>query len=233
MAMAQSPQWCLMRKGNRAYLGGDLAEATKCYMAAKDAEGSSARADYNLGLVYLKKKDYSGATKQFDAGLAAEKNGHVKSMSFFNRGYIFQTQASDSLKQQNVGGQQQKLRDAIEEYKNALRLNPDDDEARYNLALCQKQLKESQNQNQQQKNDKQKQEKDKKDKDKNKDKKKDEPQQQDGKEQDKGNKNGELDLQTQQLLNLTRQAEQRTLQAVGESNRPSRRSQQRSGGKNW
>ena len=236
-AMAQSPEWCLMRKGNRAYHSGDLAEAMRCYTDAKAANNTSARADYNLGLVYIKKKDFSGASKQFDTVLKSEKNNRIKSMAYFNRGYISQTQASDSLKQQNIGGQQQKLREAIEEYKNALRLNPNDDEARYNLALCQKQLKNDQSQSQQQKDDKQKKDKDQqnkdKDKEKNKDKNKDDQQQSGASDQNKKDKKQEPDLQTQQLLNLTRQAEQRTLQAVNESNRQSRRSQQRSGGKNW
>ena len=64
--------------------------------------------------------------------------------------------------------------EAIEAYKNALRLNPADDRTRYNLELCRRQQKQQQQQQQQQQQDKNQ---DKKDENK--------EQQKDKKEQDK------------------------------------------------
>ena len=76
-------------------------------------------------------------------------------MAFHNRGYIRQKMALADRERQ-----QQLLRDAIEQYKQALRLNPRDNDTRYNLALCQKQLKDSQqSQQQKEKKDKRKEKK--------------------------------------------------------------------------
>lgn len=247
--LAQTTEWGLIRKGNRAYHDRQYDKATQNYADAQKENANSVRADYNLGLVCIAKKDLEGAVGQFNKVLKSEQNKGVRSKAFFNRGYVFQTQASDSIKNKNEQGQQEKLRAAIEEYKNALRLNPNDSEARYNLALCQKQLKQS-GQNGGQGKDKDKQDKDKKDKDKEKkDQKnsdKDQKQQDKKQDQDKNKQNGQnqqqpqsadpkqsLDRQTQQLLNLTRQAEQKTRRNVNESKQPSRRSQQRQSGPNW
>ena len=82
------------------------------------------------------KKD-SVAIEQFEAASRLETNPLRKSKSFHNIGVICQTHKMYG--------------EAIEAYKNALRLNPADDETRYNLVLCkhQKQKQDQQKQNQQ------------------------------------------------------------------------------------
>ena len=62
-------------------------------------------------------------------------------------GTIFQRQASGA---QEVGAKNQLLRQAIEQYKKALRDNPALEAARYNMVLCQKQLKDQKDDNRQQ-----------------------------------------------------------------------------------
>lgn len=256
LSLAQTSEWGLMRKGTHALHAGNLDAAMQCYVAAQKENPKSVRANYNLALVYIAKKDYPGAIEQLDIALKSEQNKDIRSKAFFNRGYVFQRQASDSIKNQKEQGQQEKLRAAIEEYKNALRLNPHDDEARYNLALCQHQLKQDGQQGgggqdkDKQNQDKKEQGKDKDKKDKeNKNRNKDKQEQQkqnkdDSKDKQQQDRQGgqqpqsadpkqRIDMQTQQLLNLTRQNEQRTRAKVNESNRPSRREQQRQSGPNW
>lgn len=212
---AQTAGWSQLRRGNRAYRNGNYDAAVRHYVAARKDTAVAARADYGLGLACIGKKDMDGAAKQFAEAQRGETDPRVRSMAAFNCGYVFQRQASDSLKQGNEPGQQRKLREAIKEYKNALRQNPSDDEARYNLALCQKQLKESQQQSQQGR--------DKNEEKRNNDKQKspEENQKQDNKEEKASHQppqhEQDEERQAKQLLNLSRQAEQRTRQKVNEA----------------
>ena len=110
---------------------------------------------------------------------------------------------------------QKSLRVAIDYYKKALRLNPADDNTRYNLALCQKLLKESEQQSQsqnEQPEDSQSQ-----------DDQSEQQQQQNSEEQ-------KDDKQTQQLLNLAKQAEKRAKEKVDNAMRTRR---PKSLEKNW
>jgi Ca-activated chloride channel family protein len=119
-------------------------------------------------------------------------------MALHNQGYVYQASAMSSTKEDE---RQQQLRTAIDHYKQALRLNPTDNNTRYNLALCQKLLKDSQQQSQQQ--DEQQQ-----DASQN-------QQQNEASQQSTDNRQQTTDdKQTQQLLNLAKQAEKRAKEKV-------------------
>ena len=77
----------------------------------------------------------SGLVSRREAASRLETNPLRKSKSFHNIGVICQTHKMYG--------------EAIEAYKNALRLNPADDETRYNLVLC-KHLKQKQDQQKEQ-----------------------------------------------------------------------------------
>ena len=124
----------------------------------------------------------------------------------------------------------QQYGEAIEQYKQALRLRPNDNETRYNLVLCQRQQKNQKNQNNNsgggsddKKNDKNKQDKDnKKDQDNqnkdNQDKKEQKPQKQMSKEN------------AEQLLNAAMQDEKQTQQRLKKAmSQPKRKTLE----KNW
>jgi len=111
----------------------------------------------------MQQKD-SLAMVQFGNAAQLEPNHFRRSKSYHNMGVVMQNH--------------REYAQAIEYYKMALRCNPQDNETRYNLALCKKLLKNNpQNQNNKDKNNKDKnKDKNKKDKnknDKNKDKDKD------------------------------------------------------------
>ena len=150
-ATAQTAEWQLMHRGNAAFRAHNYDAAATLYREALHHNPHSARALFNLGDTYLAKGDARAADSLYLEASRLEKNAQVKSMAFHNRGYIRQKMALADRERQ-----QQLLRDAIEQYKQALRLNPRDNDTRYNLALCQKQLKDSQ-QSQQQKEKKDKQ----------------------------------------------------------------------------
>lgn len=86
----------------------------------------------------MQKKD-SVAIRQYEEAARVETNVFRKARSFHNIGVICQNHKMYS--------------EAIESYKNSLRLNPNDDETRYNLELCKRQLKQ---QKEQEKKDNQK-----------------------------------------------------------------------------
>ena len=167
---------------------------------------------FNLADTYLAKGDAKLADSLFTQAAQHERNPQVKSMAFHNRGYIRQTAALHD--QQN---QQQLLRQAIEQYKQALRLNPHDNDTRYNLVLCQRQLKDSPNKNQQQQQKQQKQQQD-----------KNQQQQQQQQQRQESHQNQQSKQQTEQYINLSRQAERDARQRVN-----NRQPRQKSLDKNW
>ena len=121
--------------------------------------------------------------------------------------------------------QQKKLfTEAAEAYKQALRNNPNDDETRYNLALCLKQIKNQPQQQQQKSQDENKngdnnKNKEQEEKNENKDKK----QQQDNQEQ-MSRENAE------QLLNAAQQQEKATQQRLKQNQQQPRKNKHL---KNW
>jgi Ca-activated chloride channel family protein len=109
--------------------------------------------------------------------------------------------------------------EAINAYKEALRNNPNDNETRYNLALCKKLLKnQPKNKNKQNNKQKDKNNKDKNKKDKNKDK-----QNNKNKDQDKQDKKQQQPKDrmskdnAEQLLNAAMQEEKATQQRISKA----------------
>lgn len=145
----------LISKGNSLYNERRFVEAQSYYEEALKVNSSSAEARYNLGLSQVRqvtnpsdttgknKKLLDSARKNFSdvASLAKTKPG-LASKANYNLGNV-EFNVKDYAK-------------AIEYYKQALRINPNDDKARKNLRIAQKNL---QNQNQDQNNKNQDQDK--------------------------------------------------------------------------
>ena len=197
-----------IRQGNRLFRQGDFANAEVSYRKAIEANSRNSQAQYNLGNALLAQGKDSAAVTQFEQAANLETNPLRKSKSFHNMGWICQ--------------RRQLYDEAIEAYKQSLRLNPTDDETRYNLALC-KYLRQQQQQNQQNQDQKQKDNKDKQDKQQQQKEKKDEqkPKQEDSK---MSKENAE------QLLNAAMQNEKRTLQRMKDAQKTPQRRQL---DKNW
>ena len=199
-----------VRQGNKHYRAGDYVNAEIAYSKAVAKDSLNAQAAYNLGNAMMMQQKDSTAIEQFFKAARLESNPLRRSKSFHNIGVICQ--------------QKRLFGDAIEAYKQALRLNPQDDETRYNLVLCQRQKKDQQqdqNQEGQNKDDQQSQQK--QEKDQKQEQNKDQQKQQEQKPQ-MSKENAE------QLLQDAMRQEQQTQKRLKEAQQqPQRRQLQ----KNW
>lgn len=201
-----------IREGNKQFRVGQYDKAEVSYRKAVEKNPKNPQAAYNLGNALMAQKKDSSAVQQFEQATRIETNPLRKAAAYHNMGVICQTHKMYG--------------EAIEAYKNALRLNPNDDETRYNLVLCKKQ-KQKQDQNQQQnqnnKDDKKKDNQKKDDqKDQNKDKKDDKQQQQQKPQMSKDN--------AEQLLNAAIQNEKMTQDKM---KKQQQKPQRRNVLKNW
>jgi Ca-activated chloride channel homolog len=156
-----------IRKGNREYDKDKYPESEISYRRAMDNNKQSPDAIFNIGDALYKQNKFEEAGKQFSENISQNNDKAKKSAGYFNLG--------NSLLRAN------KFEESIEAYKNSLKLQPDNVNAKYNLAYAQDQLKKQQQQQQQQ----QQQNKDNKDKKENKDNKNKNDQNKDNKDQDK------------------------------------------------
>ena len=127
-------------RGNQYYQQGQFDLAETQYRKALDIDPKNTTAQYNLANALQKQKKYEEAYELLESFSKSLTDKNLKSASFYNQGVAY-----TKLK---------KLEESIESYKNALRLNPDDQQARENLQKALLELK----QKQQQKDQKQKQE---------------------------------------------------------------------------
>lgn len=196
----------LIRQGNRAFKSQKWVVAETQYRKAISKNQKNPQAIYNLGCALLAQQKDSMAIQQFTNAAQLETNRLRRAASYHNMGVIMQNH--------------REYAQAIEYYKMALRCNPQDNETRYNLALCKKLLK-----NNPQNKDKNKNNKDKNKNDQNKDKNKDNKDKNDDKNKNdknknKNNKNNQNQNQpnqdkmsrenAEQLLNAAVQQEQAT-----------------------
>ncbi len=125
-----------IRQGNREYEKSKYDESEVSYRRAIDKNDESSDAVFNAGDALYKQKKFEDAGKQFAENHDMNDDGKKKSASLYNLG--------NSLLMSD------KVKESIDAYKRSLRLNPDNLEAKYNLAYAQDLLREQQQQQQQQ-----------------------------------------------------------------------------------
>jgi len=170
-----------IRKGNGNYRDSNYQQAEVEYRKALEENPSSQKADFNLGNSLYKQKQYDAAAGKYSSLIEQShaSSGHTEqSRSMTGESLTpagHSRSATISNYYYNLGNtlfQGQKFRESIEAYKNALRNNPADPDAKHNLQLALKMMKEQeqqQNKDQQNNNDsndeeqKQQQQQDKKD----------------------------------------------------------------------
>ena len=185
-----------IRKGNKAFRQQNYVQAEVDYRKATAKNGRNPQAIYNLGCAFMAQQKDSSAVVQFENASKIETNPKRRAMAFHNIGIICQ--------------KKQLFSEAIEAYKESLRNNPSDNETRYNLELCKRQLKNQNNNN----NDKNQQNKNNKDKD-NKNKEQQKKDQKDDKDKQQNNQQQQPKEQmskdnAEQLLNAAMQKEKET-----------------------
>ncbi len=209
----------LIRKGNALYRTEKRQEAQVNYLKAYRADSTDARVLYNLptsmfpaDYKLVQKERCDTMAQMFERSARAETNPLRKAQAYHNEGVAYQG-VKDFGK-------------AIEAYKNALRNNPNDDESRYNLVLCQRQLKNQNggNNNQQQNQDQQDQNQQQQQKEQEKKQQEQQDKQQEQQEPPMSKENAE------QLLNAAMQQEKETQKRMKENLQQTRR---RRIEKNW
>ncbi len=152
VVLAQNDK-ALIKDGNDAYKKQDYEAAFGWYNKALEQQPDNSLTQYNLGNTLYRAGKADDAVAVYDKAATGFSKPEQKSNALYNKGVVLQNN--------------KKIEECIEAYKSALRLTPNDDDARQNL---QKALKK-------QKEEEQKQDKDKDKKDKDKDKDKDQKQQ--------------------------------------------------------
>lgn len=121
-------------QGNQAYKNGNYDEALNNYEKARSLSPDNAIIAYNQGNASYRKEDYGAAINHFKQALDDAENEEFKARTLHNIG--------------NCHMQTQQYKEAVEAYKEALRINPDDDETRLNLSHALRNMKAQEQQEQ-------------------------------------------------------------------------------------
>ena len=224
-----------VKRGNRMMHAGERGNAMGQYKKAYEIDSMNPTVNYNLGTSMFEaewkimKPDSARDVDMPKAFLRAgdplnEPNALRRAMAYHNLGVMYQAKANQRSEQEKT----QALMQAIEAYKQALRNNPHDDETRYNLVLCQRQLPKGGNNNNQQQNQDKQQNDSTQQQQQQPDSLQQPPpqQQQQQQQQDDQTKQEMLD----QLLNIAEQNEKRTKENVDQHKQEGQR---RTNQKNW
>ncbi|MBL6663739.1 MAG: tetratricopeptide repeat protein [Flavobacteriales bacterium] len=185
-----------IRKGNTAYKDSLYSDAEQLYREALMKDQSSYEASFNMADAIYKQERYSEANSLFKALSEKTDDKIKKSESYHNLG-------NSLLKEQ-------KLDEAIEAYKNALRNNPKDLDTKHNLAYAMR----MKNQNQEQEKEEQKEEDKKEEKEEQKEEEKDKGENQNEKGEQSEEEKKEEPKQPQDPNEMTEEEAQQILDAL-------------------
>jgi Ca-activated chloride channel homolog len=211
----QTPDpWKNTRTGNAKYKAKDYAGAEKDYQQAVDKDSTTTRTSaYNLGNALYRQKKYADAERAYANSMTGENRDSLE-RAWYNLG--------------NALFQQQKYEESVRAYKEALKLNPDDKDARYNMAYAQSMIRKQKPDNKKNKNDKKKN-----------NEKKQPPKQDDRKKpEDQKNKNDQQKPENQmskeeaqRMLDAMKSEEKKTRDRMNQKNKS--RAARRSKDKDW
>jgi Ca-activated chloride channel family protein len=203
-----------VKQGNKLFQKRDFSEAETSYRKALEKNKENPQALYNLGNALLAQGQDTTAIKFFEQAAKVEKNPLRQSQSFHNLGTILQGRRM--------------FGEAIEQYKQALRLNPNDDDARYKLVLCKHQLENQPNNQQQGDNKNQDGQKEKQEQEQQQQQQQKQQQQEQQKQQEQKPEMSKENAE--QLLNAAMQQEKQTQKRMKEAQKQPQRRQVE---KNW
>lgn len=133
----------IIRQGNEQYKNKKYDQAEIKYRKGLEKDPKSVTGQYNLSNSLYRQEKYKEAIPILDS-LRQQK------IAPNQRAQVYHNLGNNLLKSQDYQG-------AVEAYKNALKLNPKDEDTRYNLSYALEKLKQQQQKNQQQQNKDQKQ----------------------------------------------------------------------------
>jgi tetratricopeptide (TPR) repeat protein len=194
------------RKGNKAYEKKKYNDAEILYRKALEADSTFYKAQYNMGDALYKENQYSEAAKYYNKAIENPNiDKGTQSKAYYNMGNSFlQAGLSDKENPQAM----EYFKNAIASYQNSLRINPKDEDAKYNLSYAKKMLQQQQQQQQNQNQQNQQQNQDNKDNKDNQDKKEQE-QKQNNQNNQQQNKDQNQDKQNNKPQGGDRKEEQK------------------------
>ncbi|MFH2036033.1 MAG: tetratricopeptide repeat protein [Candidatus Zixiibacteriota bacterium] len=132
----------LVKNGNEAFVDGDYKTALDYYHQAEVERPEMPELDYNIGSALYKEGKYEEAVDKLQSSMNTN-NIQYEANAYYNQG--------------NVYYQMGDYQNAITAYQNSLELNSEDLDAKYNLELARKMLKEQIKPDQQQQDQQQQQ----------------------------------------------------------------------------
>jgi tetratricopeptide (TPR) repeat protein len=131
----------LLRQGNKLYEQKKYKDAEINYRKAGSKSKNPFRANYNLGNSMYKQNNYNEAASVYRELLTRKSDKKNLAKAYHNLG--------------NSLLQDKKYEESIKSYKNALRINPKDNDTKYNLEFAKRKLLQKQQQQKQKNNNKQ------------------------------------------------------------------------------
>lgn len=120
----------IIRDGNDAYTKGDYKAAESFYKDALSKEANNITASFNLGNALMNQHNFPDALKYYTTVAENTDDNELKAKALYNKGLAL--------------AHLQQLPDAIESFKQALALQPTDDDTRENLQKAINDLKKQQ-----------------------------------------------------------------------------------------
>lgn len=218
-AVAQNER-TLTREGNKLFEKGSFADAEANYKKALDKKNNYPEAIFNLGdAIYKQPNRKEEAVTQFELANKLITDPKIKAQAFHNIG--------------NAYTDAQKYDQAVKAYKEALKLNPKDNDTKYNLAYANEKLRTKNNEDENKDNKKDQNKDDQKDKkDDQKQDKKDDKQDQNKEGDNKDKQDQKEDKKEGQAPKpkLSKEAAEKLLQALqNEEQKTNEKMQQKQG----
>jgi Ca-activated chloride channel family protein len=199
----------MIRQGNKHYNEGQYKDAEIDYIKSMQSRKPSYKGVYNLGDALYMQKNYPQATAAFDSLRALGLDKRTESKAYYNLGNSLLKLAQDSA---NLASKA--LPASVSAYKNSLKINPGDSDAKYNLAYAQKLIKKMEQQQQQQQQGQDKNDQQDKDQQQQKDQSKDQQTKQDQKQQQQPQEISKEDAE--RILDALKNDEMKTLDKLRE-----------------
>lgn len=141
---AQSQYAEQLRAGNSAYTDSNYTQAEEAYRKSAADDPSSAKAAFNLGDALYRQERYEEAIEAFEKSYGKQSDPQQQSKSLQNLG--------------NAHYQMKNYPEAAKAYGESLKLDPENEEARYNMAQAIRRIQEPPPQQEQQEGEKQEKE---------------------------------------------------------------------------
>ena len=225
------PERRLVRKGNRQYERGDYDSSIDNYSRALQHDPQSFEAKFNTANVQFRKAFVDSL--QMDAKMVEKAEKTLRKLAQDST----RTDCERADVAYNLGNSlfvQQKFKEALTCYRDAMRLNPEDKEAKYNYALTKEMLTQQQQQQQQQQDQNQDQNQDNQQDKQDQQNKEDKEDKQD--QQEKQDKQNQQQPNEQQISEQEQQAMLEAIQAQEDKTQEKLKEKQGviiRGGKNW